>query len=52
MAGTGVVWIDNVSIDVIGPYVPEHAEQVFPTVHPRPDPQKLSAAPQNLNFEQ
>ena len=52
MAGTGTVWIDNVSIDVIGPYDPAHTEQVSPTVHPRPDPQKLSPTPQNLNFEQ
>ena len=52
MAGTGAVWIDNVSIDVIGPYATAHAEQVFPTVYPRPDPQTLSPTPQNLNFEQ
>jgi hypothetical protein len=52
MAGTGAVWIDNVSIDVIGPYVPARAEQVPPTVRSPPDPQKLSPTPQNLNFEQ
>src|ERR1700733_673997 len=52
MVGTGAVWIDNVSIDVIGPYVSADAEQVPPIVHPRPDPQKLSPTPQNLNFEQ
>jgi flagellar basal body rod protein FlgC len=52
MAGTGAVWIDSVSIDVIGPYATAYAEQVFPTVHPRPDPQTLSPTPQNLNFEQ
>jgi hypothetical protein len=52
LIGTGAVWIDNVGFDVIGPYPPGHAEQVSPTAHPRPDPQKLSPAPQNLNFEQ
>jgi hypothetical protein len=52
LVGTGTVWIDDVSFDVIGPYDPAHAEQVSSTVHPRPDLQKLSATPQNLNFEQ
>jgi hypothetical protein len=52
MVGTGTVWIDNVSFDVIGPYAPAQAEQVSPTVHPRPESQKLSPTPQNLDFEQ
>jgi hypothetical protein len=52
MVGTGAVWIDNVSIDVVGPYVPTHTEQGSSTLHPRPDPQKLSSTPQNLNFEE
>ena len=52
LIGTGAVWIDNVSLDVIGPYVPAHAEQVSATLHPRPDLEKLSATPQNLNFEE
>ena len=52
MVGTGAVWIDHVSIDVIGPYAQANAEQVYPSIHPLPDPQKLSPTPQNLNFEQ
>ena len=52
MMGTGEVWIDNVSIDAIGPYAQANAEQTFPTVHPPPDPQKLSGTPENLNFEE
>jgi hypothetical protein len=52
LVGTGAVWIDSVSIDIIGPYAPAHAEQVSSAVHPRPDPQKLFPTPQNLNFEQ
>jgi hypothetical protein len=52
MKGTGAVWIDNVSIEIVGPYVPTNAEPTFPAVHPRPDPQKLSSTPLNLNFEE
>jgi hypothetical protein len=52
MIGTGTVWIDNVSIDVMGPYAQGNTEQTFPTVHSPPDPQKLSPTPQNRNFEE
>jgi hypothetical protein len=52
MIGTGAVWIDNVSIDAIGPYAQANAEQTFPTVHRPPDLQRLSPTPENLNFEE
>ena len=52
LLGTGAVWIDNVGFDVVGPYSPGDAEQVLPTAHSQPDPQKLSPTPENLNFEQ
>jgi len=52
MIGRGTVWIDNVSIDAIGPRAPDDADQALPIAHPRPDPQKLSPTPKNLNFEE
>jgi hypothetical protein len=52
MQSTGTVWIDNASIDVIGPYDPARADQVERTPHSPIDPQKLSQAPQNMDFEQ
>ena len=52
MGGTGAVWIDNASIDVIGPYDPARAGRVEPIPHRPIDPQKLSATPQNMDFEQ
>jgi hypothetical protein len=52
IVGTGEVWIDNITFDVIGPADTDHAEQVAPTPHQAPDLQKLSPTPQNLNFDQ
>jgi hypothetical protein len=52
MQSTGTVWIDNASIDVIGPYEPARADQVERTPHSPIDPQRLSPAPQNMDFEQ
>jgi hypothetical protein len=52
MGGTGTVWIDNASIDVIGPYDATRADQVERVPHKPIDPQKLSAVPQNMDFEQ
>jgi hypothetical protein len=49
---TGTVWIDNATMDVVGPYDPARADQVEPTPHSPIDPQRLSPAPQNMNFEQ
>jgi hypothetical protein len=51
MQSTGKVWIDNASIDVSGPYDPARADQVERTPHPPIDPQKLSPAPENMDFE-
>jgi hypothetical protein len=52
MQSTGTVWIDNASIDVIGPYDPARADQVERTPHSPIDPQKLPPVPQNMDFEQ
>jgi len=52
LIGTGAVWIDDVSFDVIGQYPTGEAEHVVPTAHLRPDPQKMPPTPQNLDFEQ
>lgn len=52
LVGTGTVWIDDVSMDVVGTYDAAHVEQVASTVHRRPDLEKLSPTPQNLDFEE
>jgi hypothetical protein len=52
IGGTGTVWIDNASINVIGPYDAARADQVERVPHKPIDPQKLSPAPQNMDFEQ
>jgi hypothetical protein len=52
LIGTGTVWIDDINIDSVGYYEPANAEQAIPAFHPRPDPQKLAQAPQNLDFEE
>ena len=52
LIGTGAVWIDNVSMDVVDSSHPALAEQGSLTVHPPLDPQELSSTPQNLDFEQ
>jgi hypothetical protein len=52
MLGTGAVWIDNVSFEVVGAFDSAHTERVFLALHPPLDPQKLSQTPQNLDFEQ
>ena len=52
LVGTGTVWIDDVSMDVVGPYDAAHVGQVASTVHRRPDLQKLSPTPQNLDSEE
>jgi hypothetical protein len=52
LKGTGSVWIDNITFNVIGPADPDHAEYAARSPHQAPDLQKLPPTPQNLNFEQ
>jgi hypothetical protein len=52
MSGTGSVWIDSVTFEVVGTYNPADTKYVPVGEHKPIDPQNPPPPPQNLDFEQ